>query len=258
MIRPAPLPAGAGVSIVLGLVGIAAAALAWQVAVWLIGNPGLFPSIPQIGRAFAGWAQSGALLEDISESLPRALLAIALAAPLGVLLGLVLGLSRTMHGMFNGLVQLLRCLPPVALLPLFILWFGIDWDAKLYAAIFVCLFPIAVTTYQATTLLEKGYRELATDLRLRHGEYISKIIVPGALPQIVPGLRLAAGTSFIMVFVSELGGASAGLGYRISIAQLAYQADLMLAGLLVLGLAGLATDMLITRVSTRLLHYAGR
>ncbi len=240
------------------MLGITATLLAWEVAVRIIGNPGLFPSAIRVWTAFRLWAESGLLYRDLIESVPRAILALALAAPLGILLGLALGLSRLLHGMFNGPVQLLRCLPPVALLPLFILWFGIDWDSKVAAAVFVCVFPIAVTTFQAATLLDLAYRELATDLRLRHLRYIWRIVLPGALPAIVPGLRLAAGTSFIMVFVSELAGASAGLGYRISIAQLAYQADLMIAGLIVLGLAGLGTDLLITRLAARMLHYAGR
>jgi NitT/TauT family transport system permease protein len=120
------------------------------------------------------------------------------------------------------------------------------------------MFPVIVTTMQATTQVDQTYRELAHDLRLTPLAYVARIVVPGALPAIVPGIRLASGTSFVMVFVSELAGASAGLGYRISIAQLAYQADLMIAGLLTLGLAGLAVDTIIAVLGRRLLHYAGR
>jgi sulfonate transport system permease protein len=243
---------------ILPLLGAVIALLVWESAARMIGNLGLFPSSIQVWGAFRVWMESGLLANDLLESLPRAIVALVLATPLGVMAGMALGLSNPVHAMFNAPVQLLRCLPPVALLPLFILWFGIDWNSKVAAATFVCVFPIAVTTYQAATITDLAYRELATDLNLGWGPYIWKVVLPGSLPAIVPGLRLAAGTSFIMVFVSELAGASAGLGYRISVAQLAYQADLMIAGLIVLGLAGLGTDMLITGLARRVLHYAGR
>ncbi len=244
--------------IALPVIGTALVAACWELAVMLIGNPGLFPPLERVAAAFGHWGASGLLVTDIAESVPRAVLALCLATPLGIMFGLGLALSRRAGALFDGVIQLMRSLPPVALLPLFILWFGIGWNAKVAASVFVCMFPVIVTTMQATTQVDQTYRELAHDLRLTLLAYIARIVVPGAFPAIVPGIRLAAGTSFVMVFVSELAGASAGLGYRISIAQLAYQADLMIAGLLTLGLAGLAVDTIIAVLGRRLLHYAGR
>ncbi len=148
--------------------------------------------------------------------------------------------------------------PKYALVPLFILWFGIDWGSKLAATIFVCIFPVAVTTAQAAIYANEQFSELARDLRMSPVLYVIRIIVPAALPAIVPGIRLSSGTAFVMLYVSELAGASQGLGYRISISQLAYRADLMLAGLFVLGVFASLADVAIQQVSKRYLHYAGK
>ena len=164
----------------------------------------------------------------------------------------------SLRSLFDGPLQFLRSLPPVALLPLFILWFGIAWWSKLLAAAFVCVFPIAVTTTQGALIADSQYRELSRDLGLSALRYILNVLLPATAPAIVPGLRLAAGTSFVMLYVSELAGASSGLGYRISIAQLAYQADLMIAGLLILGGIAMLTDLAIQFGAKRILHYAGR
>ncbi|HEY1607418.1 MAG TPA: ABC transporter permease [Allosphingosinicella sp.] len=242
----------------LRIVGIFLCAIVWEGVARRVGNPVLVPSLERIAGAFVLWDRSGTFVADCLESLPRAYLAIIFAIPPGIALGIALGMSRAVDSLLNAPVQFVRCLPPVALLPLFILWFGIDWWAKLGSAAFVCVFPVTISTVQAARAVDRQYRELALDLRLSATRYLKQIVLPGTLPAIVPGIRLAAGTSFVMVFVSELAGASAGLGYRIEIAQLAYQADLMLAALLILGGAGLATDAAIVGLSRRMLHYAGR
>lgn len=242
----------------LPLVGVVLALALWEAAVRLIDNPGLFPPLSRIAAAAGRWQASGLMATDVAESVPRALVALALATPSGIALGLALAMSRRLHSLLDGLIQFGRCLPPVALLPLFVLWFGIGWWAKVGAAAFVCLFPIMVTTVGGARTADRAYRELAADLGLSPLRYTRGVVLPAALPTIVPGVRLALGTSFVMVFVSELAGASAGLGYRINVAQLAFQADLMVAALVTLGVIGLATDAAIAAAAGRILHYAGR
>ncbi|HEV3158274.1 MAG TPA: ABC transporter permease subunit [Candidatus Baltobacteraceae bacterium] len=242
----------------LAVLGTSFAGLAWEAFAAFAHNPGLVPPLERVLSAFQSWRVSGLLLGDLLESLPRAWASLLMAAPIGVSMGLLLGLSETTRRLFDSTLQFMRSLPPVALLPLFIIWFGIDYPSKLFASTFVCIFPIAVTTTQGVMIADSQYRELGNDLGLSKMDYVLKVIMPATAVAVVPGLRLSAGTAFIMLYISELAGASSGLGYRISIAQLAYQADLMIAGLLVLGLAALGTDLLIQRLSRSLLHYAGR
>jgi sulfonate transport system permease protein len=239
-------------------IGILIVGIAWQITALVAGNPGLVPPFGRIFNALVTWVRTGAFTQDIIESLPRAWLSLALAAPIGVAIGLAFAVVTPLRNIMEAPLHFFRSLPPVALLPLFILWFGIGWWPKVLAATFVCTFPIAVTTIQGAMTADTQYRELAQDLELSLSQYVRKILVPATAPAVVPGLRLAAGTSFVMLYVSELGGASVGLGYRISIAQLAYQADLMLVALIVLGSAALLTDTLIAVVAQRTLHYAGK
>lgn len=230
----------------------------WEASAVLVGNPGVFPHIGGIAKALAAWGESGLLVQDLVESLPRVFVSAMIAAPIGIILGLILGLTDRLRLSAEWLIHFIGSLPPVALLPLFILWFGISWWSKLVAAIFVCIFPVAVTTAQAAIYADQQYRELSNDLRLNSYDYVTKIIVPAALPAIVPGIRLSLGTAFVMLYVSELAGASVGIGYRISISQLAYRADLMVAGLLVLGIAASLTDLCVQTLARRYLHYAGK
>lgn len=195
---------------------------------------------------------------DLNASVPRAVLGLLLSIPIGISIGIALAMSQRTKLMLGPLIHLLRSMPPVALLPLFVLWFGINEGAKLTATTFVCIFPIAVTTWQAAEIVDSSYRELGRDLRLGAWRYLKLVVFPGSLPSIVPGIRLAAGTSLVMVYVSELAGATAGLGYRISISQLAFQAGLMISSLIVLGIIGLLMDLALSRFFNRILHYAGK
>lgn len=244
--------------VVYGLLGVVALVSAWELLAAWIGNPGLVPPLSRIAQAGLSWASSGLLMRDALESVPRAWLSLSLAVPLGVFGGLALALAPTARRFTDWQIQFLRSLPPVALLPLFIIWFGIDWESKLAASVIVCIFPVLVTTIQGATLVDTQYRELRRDYDLGRWVYVRRILLPGTMPALVPGVRLSAGTAFIMLYVSELAGASSGLGYRISVSQLAYQADLMIATLAVLGLFALATDLLIQLLASIFIRHAGK
>lgn len=244
--------------ILLGILGLLIAVGAWEASSAVVGNPGLLPPSSRITAAARAWFESGSLYADVLQSVPRAWSSLLIALPLGLSLGLLLAISSAGRQLFDWQLQFFRSLPPVALLPLFIVWFGIGWQAKLLASVLVCTFPILVTTVQGASLLDRQYKELAVDFGLSRTRYVLRVLLPGVLPALAPGLRLAAGTAFVMIYVSELAGASSGLGYRISIAQLAFQADLMIAALGVLGAFALATDVAIRLLTNKLVHYAGK
>jgi sulfonate transport system permease protein len=234
-----------------------AVASVWSLYAWLLAEPALFPTIPAVLSALYRWAASGQLIDDVLYSVPRAVLAILVAIPVGTGIGAAFGLSKTFRYLFEGTAHFLRSLPPVALLPVFVLWFGISWVDKLAASAFVSIFPLIVTSFHGAEKANHTYSELKTDFSLSQAKYVARIIVPAMIPSLIPGIRIASGTSFVMLFVSELGGASRGLGYRLSVAQLAYQADLMIAALIVLGLCAFAVDKIVELVGRRVENYGG-
>lgn len=240
---------------VLGLIGLAGL---WELLAIVVANPGLMPPLPRLATALAAYSSNGELATDLLESIPRAWVATAIALPAGMALGLLFVLRPLAERLLDWPLQFLRSLPPVALLPLLVLWFGIGWQAKLFAAATVAMFPIAVTAIQGGHLINRQYGELGRDLGLTRAQYVRHILIPGTMPYVVPGLRLGSATSFIMTFVGELAGASQGLGYRISVSQLAYQADLMIVALVLLGLLALLTDQVLAFGSKWLFPYAGR
>jgi sulfonate transport system permease protein len=243
---------------VLGVFGALLVASALEVAARVAGNKALYPGVLDIYRALVEWYVRGELFGDVVESVPRAILSIIIATPLGFFIGTFLGLSRVGRFVFEPCVHFFRALPPVALLPLFVLWFGIAWSDKLFVSVFVCIFPVIVVTMQSVQILDEKYSELRRDYSLNVSDYTTLVIIPGVLPFVVPSVRLASGTAFIMLFVSELAGASSGLGYRISVSQLAFRADEMLAALLVLGGIAIIVDTVIQLVSKTVFTYASK
>jgi len=139
---------------------------------------------------------------------------------------------------------MLRPLPPVAIIPLIIIWFGIGAGAKIFSIAFAVFFPVWINTYIGSRQINHIFLwsgNLLTNSRLK---ILLKIIIPATLPFIVAGVRTSIAIAFIMVFVSELIGSSSGLGYRISISQLTYRIDEMMATLFVLGALGALSDKL--------------
>ena len=207
----------------------------------------LFPPPTKVALAFAEMARSGELLRDIQASLWRAVVGFALGGAAGICIGLLTGRIKVLNTYLSPVIQLFRPLPPVAIIPLIIVWFGIGEVSKLFAIAFAVFFPVWINTHVGAQEIPKAFLWSAKTLRVGGVPVLWKVIFPAALPFILTGLRTGIAMAFIMVFVSELAGASAGIGYQISISQLAYRVDRMMADLILLALFGALADLLITR-----------
>jgi len=208
----------------------------------------LFPPPTRVAVAFLEMAQSGELLRDVQASLWRAFVGLALGSILGVVVGLVTGRIERINNYLSPIIQIFRPLPPVAIIPLVIVWFGIGETSKLFSIGFAVFFPVWVNTHIGAREIPKTYLWSAQTLRVRRFELFWRVIFPGALPFIVAGFRTGIAIAFVMVFVSELAGASAGIGYQISVSHLAYRVDRMIAALILLGLFGASADLILTRL----------
>ena len=209
----------------------------------------LFPPPTQVGQAFIELARSGELARDIQASIWRAVVGFMLGSIVAVVVGLVTGRIERIDYYVSPILQLFRPLPPVAIIPLIIIWFGIGEVSKLFSIAFAVFFPVWINTHTGAREVPQTFLWSAQTLGIRGFRVLSGVIFPAALPFIVVGLRTGVAIAFIMVFVSELAGASAGIGYQISVSHLAYRVDRMMAALILLGLFGAVADVILIRLT---------
>ncbi len=211
-------------------------------------NSKLFPPPSLVAQGFREWAVSGEMVRDLITSLWRAVLGFAVGGALGAMAGLATGRSQMLDRILSPIFHLLRPLPPVAIIPLVIVWFGVGNTGKLFSISFAVFFPVWINAHLGSRQVPQEYLWSAQLLRKSSLQILRSVILPGSLPSIFAGLRTALAIALIMVYVSEIAGASAGLGYQISVSHLAYRIDKMMAALAVLGLCGAGFDYLFTKV----------
>ena len=215
-------------------------------------NPALFPPPSRVFLALVEMARSGELLRDIGASWWRAIAGFLIGSAAGILAGLLTGRLVTLDGYVSPILQMLRPLPPVAIIPLIIVWFGIGEVSKVFAIAFAVFFPAWINTDLGARRVPNAYLWSSRTLGCDYPSIISRVILPSALPFIIGGLRVGISLAFVMVYVSELSGASSGVGYQISVSYLAYRVDRMIAALATLGALGLISDLFLTQSLRRL------
>lgn len=194
--------------------------------------------------AFWQLASSGELWEHIGVSTARALSGLAIGGGLGLLLGLLTGSLRWAETLLDTTLQMVRNIPPLALIPLVILWFGIDESAKLFLVAVGVFFPIYLNTFHGIRSVDKGLIEMARSYGLSGWQLQRQVILPGALPSILVGLRFSLGLMWVLLIVAETISAQAGIGYMTMNAREFLQTDVVLVGILLYALLGKLADVL--------------
>ncbi len=195
-------------------------------------------------KALAQLAASGELWQHSAISAWRALLGLALGGGLGLLLGLLTGSLRAAETLLDSSLQMLRNIPALALIPLVILWFGIDEAAKLFLVAVGVFFPIYLNTFHGIRSVDRGLIEMARSYGLRGWQLYRQVILPGALPSILVGLRFSLGLMWVLLIVAETISAQAGIGYLTMNAREFLQTDVVLVGILLYALLGKMADLL--------------
>ena len=223
----------------------------------------LAPRLGLINRTFLppfsevivkGWefALTGQLWPQIWVSLQRAFGGFALGVAVAVPLGLLLGYFRKLDAYLDPLLQLLRQTNPVSLFPAFILFFGIGYVTNVAIIFWVVVWPILLSTVTGVQQADPALVKYARSVGLGAFALFRKVILPSALPAIIAGMRLAATYSFLMLVVSEMVGASSGLGYLIVNAQYLMSIHLLYVGVIVLALLGIAANWSLVALERRL------
>jgi NitT/TauT family transport system permease protein len=221
--------------------------LLWDGAVRLSGSE-IFPRPFQVLLGIAELVEHGLLFKYIVASLFRVSIGYTLAVIVGVPLGLLLGWSRPAFLAFNPLIQILRPISPIAWIPIAILWFQVDDRAPIFLIFLSSLFPIAVASIAAVQNIQPVYIRAARNFGLTRWNLFRRVIFPACLPQIITSLRISLGIAWLVVVAAEMIAVNSGLGYLIIDARNAGKRyDLVVAGMLMIGLIGLILDSLIRR-----------
>jgi NitT/TauT family transport system permease protein len=193
-------------------------------------------------ESYVMWLLSGEMISDLWASFYRILLGFAVGAGLALPLGLAMGASTYMHDLFNPLVQVLRPIPPIAYIPLAILWFGIGNPPAIFLISLGAFFPVLINTIAGVQHVDSIYIRAARNLGAGRYALFRRVIMPAAMPYILAGARIAMGTAFICVIVAEMIAVNSGLGYRILEAREYFWSDKVIAGMFTIGMLGLAID----------------
>jgi sulfonate transport system permease protein len=219
--------------------------VAWQAASqfgWL--STRVLPEPWAVLKAFVSLAVSGEIWQHVTVSTARALAGLAVGGGLGLVLGLLTGTFRVAETLLDSTFQMVRNIPALALIPLVILWFGIDETAKLFLVSVGVFFPIYLNTFHGIRSVDKGLIEMAKSYGLTGWALYRHVILPGALPSVLVGLRFSLGLMWVLLIVAETISAQAGIGYLTMNAREFLQTDVVLVGILLYALLGKLADVL--------------
>jgi NitT/TauT family transport system permease protein len=218
-------------------------------------NPLILPAPSQVLTRWVDYARSGELHRDALSSLYRVFVGFAIGTALAIPIGLAMGASRRAYAYLNPLLQVLRPIPPIAYVPLAILWFGLGNPPAFFLISLGAFFPVLMSTIAGVRTVDAIYIRAAQNLGAGRMALFRRVMVPAAMPHILSGIRVGFGVAFIVVIVAEMIAVNDGLGYRILEAREYFWSDKIVAGMLTIGLLGLAIDALLSRVSSHLLRW---
>lgn len=239
-----------------GVVFLILLALLWEAA----GRGGwvhklLFPPASAILSTFWDLLLSGEILRQLGVSLWRAAMGYALAAVVAVALGVAMGYWRRIYEACEILIELLRAVPPPAVIPLAMVFLGIGDALKVFIIFFACFFPILINTIDGVRGADPVLIRTARTFGLSRLQTVWKVILPVAGPSIMTGLRIATAIALILTVISEMIGATSGIGYFILGSQRTLNITQMYAGILMLALTGYAINRAFLMVDARLMAW---
>ena len=218
-------------------------------------TPIFFPGPWVVAGAVVTLAIKGQLWGHIAATLERVALGFSTGALLAIGLGLPCGYFRALRNIVEPVVELLRPIPPLAMLPLFIVWVGIGEGSKVGFITYATFFPMFLTTVHAVSHMDPLLVRAAQSLGARPAQLFFRVILPAALPEMLTGIRLGIALSFFVIVISEFIGAEQGLGFLINDGRSFFLVPQMLGAAVLLGLFGYAGNALVRLAERRLLRW---
>ncbi|MCW0719917.1 ABC transporter permease [Clostridioides difficile] len=217
--------------------------LLWKITNYLgIWSDYILPSPEKVYSTFLNMISDGSIFINVYASMKRVLIGFAISTAIGVPLGIFFGIYSGVYEYFKSLINFLRNTPPLALIPMLILWFGIGEESKIIIIVLASFFPIFTSTLKGIKNCDSKLIEVGRVFEFSKLQIIFKIIIPNAILDIAVGLKLALGYSFRAIIGAELVAASSGIGYLISDGKEMSRTDVVIVGIIVIGLLGIITD----------------
>ncbi|MDR2112246.1 MAG: ABC transporter permease [Candidatus Accumulibacter sp.] len=247
----------------IGFASVALALIVWQLSGYLAWvDPLLLPPPSEVFRTALELLDSGyrqtPLWQHFLISVARALSAFAAAIAIGVPLGLGMGLAPTLNAVLDPFIQFLRPLPKIALIPLVVVWFGIGESSKFFLIFISSFLSIVVGAVASVASVSQGRIRVAQTLGATRRQIFRHVVLPNALPELFTSVRLSIGIGWTSLIAAEMVAADSGLGWMVINAGTYLRTDIVLLGILLLGLTGYFFDWLLVRLQRRFAPWAGR
>jgi ABC-type nitrate/sulfonate/bicarbonate transport system permease component len=241
-------------SIVEPILGVAAFFALWAFVSWRINNANLLPSPAAVARAFRGMLDDE-LPHDIGASLVHLGIGYGLGASCGLLLALATARSRWVEAIVDPFVEFLRPIGAIAWIPIAILLFGVGTAVPVFLIFYASIFPIFVNTFDGIRRVDANLVNAALSLGTSRRQVTMLVILPAVMPSVLAGARLSLGVAWASLVAGEIVGGDSGIGWRILWYQEFFQMDRVMAGILIVGVLGLAADLLLKALQRRLLRW---
>jgi taurine transport system permease protein len=236
---------------------------AWALTAHFRILPALFlPSPAEVARAFVTVASAGfvdaTLWQHLAASLGRVFAALVLTTLVAVPIGFAIGTSRIGRGLFDPIIEFIRPIPPLAYLPLVIIWFGIGEPSKVLIIGIAMLAPIVISTAAGVRGVDADRVNAARSLGATRGQLLRHVVLPSTLPSTLTGIRIALGAGWSTLVAAELVAASRGLGFMIQSAAQFLVTDIVLMGILLIAAVAFALEAVLRWVERRLVPWDGK
>lgn len=218
-------------------------------------NTLIMPSLKDVFQTFCTDIVDGSLLAALGISMKRVLTGYVVSVVLGIGLGIIIGLSKHMQRLTNLVIQIIRPIPPIAWIPLVILWMGIGEDSKVFLIFLGGFFPVLINVTDGIRYTNKKLTEVAAVMETPRKKYITQLVIPAAMPSIFTGLKVSLGSCWTCVVAAELVASTSGIGYMISNARNFGQMDVVIVGMLSIGVVGKIMDVILNIIGKYVLAW---
>jgi ABC-type nitrate/sulfonate/bicarbonate transport system permease component len=228
--------------------------LIWSILAWWVGKPAFLPSPRATLAGAIELIRNGQLLTNVMASFSRVVVGFTIGTCIGIPLGLFMGKSPIVRAFVDPYVEFFRFIPPIAFVTLAVIWFGLGETSKIVLIIYTTVFMVAINTMIGVLSIDPDKRFAALCLGATEKQVFVHVTIPAVVPNIVTGMKIAMGNSFMTVVSAEMVAAKTGIGYLIVNSRLFLLTEWIFVGIITLGLMGFVSDRALRLVANKLLH----